>query len=237
MAGDATLGAPRREYRVTYQFDFAVVLENAGALFYGCLETLMLSGIAMLVALIAAVLAVLGLRLYPRVLRAPIGAFVEVVRNTPFLIQIFFIYFGLPALGVRLPPDPAAVVALAINGAAYAIEIIRAGVESIGSGQIEAGQALGLSSAQIFRGIVLRPALRAVYPALTSQFIFLMLTSSIASSISARELTHVAAILEGISFRSFEVYFTVTILYGVMSLLLSVLFSLLFRYRISYPTR
>jgi len=222
---------------VNYSFDFSVIFDNFNDLLWGCLATLVLSTIAMVLALLVAVLAVLCLRLWPRWSVVPIGGFVELVRNTPFLIQIFFIYFGLPAVGIRFPPDVAAVIALAINGAAYAIEIIRAGVESVNKGQIEAGEALGLSRLQIFRGIVFRPALRAVYPALTSQFIFLMLTSSVVSSISARELTHVAAVLEGISFRSFEVYFTVTVLYGIMAVLLSVFFSLLFRYRISYPVR
>jgi polar amino acid transport system permease protein len=222
---------------MNYQFDFSVVFENADALLYGCLATLSLSVAAMVLALIFAVLAVLGLRLQPRIWSAPVGVFVEVVRNTPFLIQIFFIYFGLPAIGIRFSPDVAAVIALAINGAAYAIEIIRAGVESISKGQIEAGQALGLHTLQVFRGIVLRPALRVVYPALTSQFIYLMLTSSIVSSITARELTHVGAVLESTSFRSFEVYFAVIVLYGIMAILLSAGFSLLFRFCIAYPTR
>lgn len=222
---------------MNYQFDFSVVFENANQLLYGCLATLGLSVAAMVLALTFAVLAVLGLRLRPRLMSWPVSVFVEVVRNTPFLIQIFFIFFGLPALGIRLPPDAAAVVALAINGAAYAIEIIRAGVDSVSKGQIEAGQALGLRPLQVFRWIVLRPALRVVYPALSSQFIFLMLTSSIASSISARELTHVGAVLESTSFRSFEVYFAVIVLYGIMSILLSIGFTLAFRWRIFYPTR
>ena len=110
-------------------------------------------------------------------------------------------------------------------------------MDAVAKGQIEAGQALGLHKLQIFRLVVLRPAIRIVYPALTSQFIFLMLTSSIVSSIAARELTHVAAVLEGITFRSFEVYFTVIVLYGIMSVLLSIGFTLLFRWRIAYPTR
>lgn len=222
---------------MSYQFDFSVVLDHMGELLFGCLETLAMSVVAMVLALVAAVLAVMGLRLRPRWFRVPVGTLVEVVRNTPFLIQIFFIYFGLPAIGIRFPPDIAAVIALAINGAAYAIEIIRAGVDSVGRGQIEAGQALGLHPLQVFRGVVLRPAIRVVYPALTSQFIFLMLTSSVVSSISAPELTHTAAVLEGITFRSFEVYSTVTVLYGAMAILLSIAFAGLFRWRISYPTR
>lgn len=222
---------------MNYKFDFAVIVDNMGDLLLGCLATLGLSVAAMVLALIASLLAVLGLRLRPRWFTVPVAGFVELVRNTPFLIQIFFIYFGLPAIGIRFEPDVAAILALAINGAAYAIEIIRAGVDSIGKGQIEAGQALGLHPLQIYRGIVLRPALRVIYPALTNQFIFLMLTSSIASSITARELTHTAAVLEGQTFRSFEVYSAVTVLYGLMAILLSICFTVLFRYRISYPTR
>jgi polar amino acid transport system permease protein len=222
---------------MTYKFDFSAIFANADELLYGCLSTLAMSLVAMLLALLLAIAAVLGLRLRPRWFGVPVGAFVEVVRNTPFLIQIFFIYFGLPAIGIRLEPNIAAIVALSINGAAFAIEIIRAGVAAIGAGQIEAGQALGLHGLHIFRFIIFRPALRIVYPALTSQFIFLMLTSSIVSSISARELTHAAAVLEGITFRSFEVYFTVTVLYGIMAVLLSIGFAALFRWRISYPTR
>jgi polar amino acid transport system permease protein len=220
-----------------YTFDFAAVFENFDDLLYGCLLTLWLSIAAMGLALVAAIAAVLANRLWPRACGYPIQAFVELVRNTPFLIQIFFIYFGLPAIGIRFDPNMAAVIALAINGTAYAIEIIRSGVDAIAHGQVEAGRALGLRPVQIFRHIILRPALRTIYPSLTSQFIFLMLTSSVVSSITANELTHVAAEIEGRTFRSFEVYFTVTLLYGAMALMLSGAFALLFRYRISYPTR
>ena len=222
---------------MSYQFDFSAIWANADELLGGCVATLVMSIIAMACALLLSIAAVLGVRTRPRWFGLPVGAFVEIVRNTPFLIQIFFIYFGLPAIGIRFNPDVAAVIALTINGAAYSIEIIRAGVDAIAKGQIEAGQALGLHKLQIFRLVILRPAIRIVYPALTSQFIFLMLTSSIVSSIAARELTHVAAVLEGITFRSFEVYFTVIVLYGIMSVMLSIGFTLLFRWRIAYPTR
>ena len=222
---------------MSYKFDFSAIWANADELAYGCAATLAISVVAMVLALLLAIAAVLGLRLKPRWFGAPVAAFVELVRNTPFLIQIFFIYFGLPAIGIRFEPDVAAVIALTINGAAFAIEIIRAGVAAIGTGQIEAGQALGLHPLQIFRFVVLRPALRIVYPALTSQFIFLMLTSSIVSSISARELTHAAAVLEGITFRSFEVYGTITLLYLLMSWAIMQAFGLLGRRYFDYPVK
>ncbi|TGV35378.1 ABC transporter permease subunit, partial [bacterium M00.F.Ca.ET.168.01.1.1] len=116
--------------------------------------------------------------------RAAVIMFVEVVRNTPFLVQIFFIYFALPLMGIRLNPTVTAIIALGINGGAYAIEIIRGGIESVSRGQIEAGFALGLHKADVFRLIVLKPALRAIYPSLTSQFIMLTLTTSVCTSIA-----------------------------------------------------
>ena len=147
-----------------------------------------------------------------RPLRWLVMAFVELIRNTPFLVQIYFIFFALPLAGVRLDPTPTAIIALGINGGAYAIEIIRGGVQSIGKGQIEAGLALALSRMQVFRLIVLKPALRAIYPSLVSQFILLTLTTSIASASSAYELTSVAQRIESDSFR-LRVHGVVTRLY------------------------
>lgn len=219
-----------------YSFDFAVVLDQWRELFWGCFLTLQLTVLAVPITLIIAIMAVFVLQMRERFSTAVIQTFVEVVRNTPFLVQIFFLFFGLPTIGIRLDPNIAAVLALGLNGAAYAIEIIRSGVDALPKGQVEAGKALGMRSFQIFRHIILKPALRTIYPALTSQFIFLMLTSSIASSITARELTHVGAEIEATTFRSFEVYFVITGLYLVMSILLSKIFAVIGRLSFSYPT-
>lgn len=221
-----------------YEFDFSPIVAQAGDLLMGCLLTLQLSSFSILLAFLVAIPPAAYLHSHPKSrISIPINAFVEVVRNTPFLIQIFFIFFGLPAAGITLDPNVAAVIALTINGTAYAIEIIRGGLSSIHRGQEEAGYALGLSRLHVFRYVVLKPALRAISPALASQFIFLMLTSSIASSITANELTHVAASIEATTFRSFEVYFTVAILYLLMSILLSAVFGLIQRIAFSYPNR
>src|SRR3546814_7134747 len=114
-----------------------------------------------------------------RPLRWLINTYIELIRNTPFLVQLFFFYFALPAAGVRWSAYTAALVAMVVNLGAYATEIVRAGIESIPKGQIEAGLALNLSRIDIFRFVILKPALRAIYPALTSQFILLMLASSV----------------------------------------------------------
>jgi len=170
-------------------------------------------------------------------LRGLVIGFVEIVRNTPFLVQIFFLFFALPLIGLKLNPTATAIIALGVNGGAYAIEIIRGGVQSIHKGQVEAGYALGLHKGQVFRFIVLKPALRAIYPSLTGQFIMLTLTSSICSAVSAYELTSVAQRIESDTFRSFEVYFSVTFLYLAISWLLMLGFALVSHRFFSYPTR
>lgn len=219
-----------------YQFDFKVILEAWPDLLRGCWLTLSMSTISMVFGLIIGLVCVVFRQSGSSVARFLVNAFVETIRNTPFLVQVFFLFFGLPALGIRLSAGFAAVLALSLNGGAFATEIIRGGVEAINKGQIEAGYALGLKRLQIFRDIVMRPALRAIYPALTGQFILLLLTSSIVSSVSAEELTYVAQRLKSVTFRSFEVYLAATLLYLAMSILLGVLFKLIGRVYFSYPT-
>ncbi|GAC1045663.1 amino acid ABC transporter permease [Rhizobium sp. No.120] len=220
-----------------YRFDFGAVFDRAPELFWGSLGTLGLAFAGMLLALAIGILGVTARTSKTAWVRAPVIAFVEVVRNTPFLVQIFFIYFALPLMGIRLNPTVTAIIALGINGGAYAIEIIRGGVESINKGQIEAGFALGLHKADVFRLIVLKPALRAIYPSLTSQFVMLTLTTSVCTSIAAYELTSAAQRIESDTFRSFEVYFTVTAIYLVISSLMMGIFALISRSYFNYPTR
>jgi len=191
----------------------------------------------MLIGLAVAVVCAMAKTSGPRPLRWLVNAYVEIIRNTPFLVQIFLIFFGLPSLGLRLSPWQAALIAMVVNVGAYATEIIRAGIESILKGQVEAGMALGLSKLQIFRYVILIPALRAVYPALTSQFILLMLTSSVVSAISAEELTSIANDIQSQTFRSFEIYIVVTVMYLVMSLMFSALFTGIYRALFAYADR
>lgn len=222
---------------MSYTLDFSAVYDRLPELLLACLATIGLALAGMFFAMIIGVLGVVarGSRFKP--LRALVIGFVELIRNTPFLVQIFFIFFALPQLGLRLNPTTTAVVALALNGGAYAIEIIRGGVDAIPKGQVEAGLALGLRRAQIFRHIILNPALRAVYPSLTSQFIMLTLTTSVCTSIAAYELTSVAQRIEAETFRSFEVYFSITLLYLVISSLMMGVFSVISRLSFSYPVK
>jgi polar amino acid transport system permease protein len=222
---------------MNYKLDFTPVLDGLPSLLTACLGTFALALGGMVLAIIIGIGGVMlrDSRIVP--VRWFIKSFVEVIRNTPFLVQIYFIYFALPLAGLRLDPTPTAIIALGINGGAYAIEIIRGGVQSISRGQIEAGLALGLHKTQVFRLIVLKPALRAIFPSLTSQFVLLTLTTSIASAISAYELTSVAQRIESDSFRSFEVYGVVTVFYLVISWLLMRAFGLISTRYFSYPVK
>jgi polar amino acid transport system permease protein len=222
---------------MNYVLDFSVVFEKMPDLLVAALATIGLALAGMSLALVIGVIGVAARTSNIRPLCAAVIAFVEVVRNTPFLVQIFFIFFALPMMGIRLNPTVTAIIALAINGGAYAIEIIRGGVDSIHKGQVEAGLALGLHKAQVFRLIVLKPALRAIYPSLTSQFIMLTLTTSVCTSIAAYELTSVAQIIESDTFRSFEVYFTITLMYLAISWMMMGLFALISRHFFNYPVR
>jgi polar amino acid transport system permease protein len=201
-----------------YVFQFGVVLDNLPLLLHGALLTIRLSALAMLFGLAVGIVGAAVSTSGPRWARFIVRAYVEVIRNTPFLVQLFIIYFSLPAIGLRLRADQAALLGMSVNLGAYVTEIVRGGIEAIPFGQIEAGRALGLHGRHIFRFIVLRPALRIVYPALVSQFILLMLGSSVVSSISAVDLTAVANTLQSTTFRAFEFYFAATLIYLVMAL-------------------
>ncbi len=222
---------------MNYSLDFTPVIDGLPDLLLGCLGTL---GLALGGMILATVIGIGGVVLRASriaAIRWMVIGFVELIRNTPFLVQIYFIFFALPLAGIRLDPTPTAIIALGLNGGAYAIEIIRGGVQSISKGQVEAGLALGLHRAQVFRLIVLKPALRAIYPSLTSQFILLTLTTSIAAAVSAYELTSVAQLIENASFRSFEVYGTITVLYFIMSWLMMRVFDAISLRYLSYPTK
>jgi polar amino acid transport system permease protein len=203
---------------VNYAFHFNVVLDHLPELLDGAWLTIRLSAMAMAIGLALAVLCAYGKTAGPRPVRWLIAAYIELIRNTPFLVQIFIIYFSLPALGIRFDANQAALIAMVVNVAAYASEIVRAGIDAVPQGQVEAARALGLTRLQIFRLVVIFPALKTVFPALASQFILLMLGSSVVSAISAVELTAVTNSLQSTTFRSFEFYFFATGLYLVMAL-------------------
>ncbi len=203
-----------------FEFHFGPVLAEWPRLLDGLLLTLGLSaaGIALGTALGIGLAVVRATG--PRPVAALVAGYVEVIRNTPFLIQLFIIFFGLPPLGLRLSAPEAALLALTINLGAYATEIVRAGIESVHPSQIEAGQSLAMTRLQVFRYVVLLPALARVWPALCSQFVLMMLSTSICSFISVEEMSGMAASVESQTYRSFEVYILVSAVYLALAVLL-----------------
>ncbi|KAF1019538.1 MAG: Glutamine transport system permease protein GlnP [Paracidovorax wautersii] len=222
---------------MNYQFQFGDVFAAWPLLLQGTRVTIELSLSAMALGLVVAILCAWGKTAGPAPLRGLIQAYIELIRNTPFLVQLFFFFFALPAIGLRWSPQTAALTAMVVNLGAYATEIIRAGIESIPKGQIEAGLALNLKRWEIFRFVILKPALKAVYPALCSQFILLMLSSAVVSVISADDLTSVAANLQSQTFRSFEIYIVVAVIYLALSMAFSALFKLIYQWGLNYPDR
>lgn len=154
----------------------------------------------------------------PSILSRVWSCYVELIRNTPFVVQLFFIVFGLPNLGLKLTAGEAALLAMLINLGAYSTEIIRAGIQVTPKGQWEAGRVLGLTRSQTFLRIVLPPSLKRIYPALVSQCIIVMLGSSVVSQVSYEELTFAANLIQSRTFLSFEVYGVTTLLYLALSI-------------------
>lgn len=205
---------------MAYQFDFAPVFEQADLLLAGAGFTLALTVVGTLFGVGLGIVGALcrAWRIAP--FAALFGFYVEVIRNTPFIVQLFFIFFGLPALGLRLGEWQAAVLAMVINLGAYSTEIIRAGIQATPPGQLEAAASLAMSRAQTFRHVVLRPALARVWPALSSQIIIVMLGSAVCSQIATEELSFAANFIQSRNFRAFETYFVTTAAYFAMALLI-----------------
>lgn len=203
---------------MSYHFQFRDVFASWPVLLDGVIVTLVLSCIAMVGGLLIGILGA-SARLYgPRPLRLLATAYVEVIRNTPLLIQLFIVFFALPGIGIRLDAPVAAAIALTVNLGAYATEIVRAGLQAIPRTQVEAGYSLSLSGLQVFRHVVLFPALRLMYPALASQFVLLMLATSAVSLIAVDDLFHAASIVQSRTFRDFEIYTVVGALYLALAL-------------------
>lgn len=205
---------------MNYTFQFGDVFAAWPLLLQGTWTTLQLSFLAMVLGLCVAVLCAWGKTSGPKPLRWAINVYIELIRNTPFLVQLLFIFFGLPSLGVQITEMQAGVLAMVINLGAYGTEIIRAGINAVARGQIEAASSLAMSRLQIFRHIVLRPALQKIWPALSSQIVIVMLGSSVCSQISVEELSYAANYIQGRNFRAFEAYVVVTVVYLVLALLL-----------------
>jgi len=200
------------------ELDFMAVLSQWPLLGIGLAWTIGLTVVSSLIGVLVGVTFAWARASGPAWLRWVVGTYVELIRNTPFIVQLFFLFFGLPALGFRLSPEMASVLAMVINLSAYATEIIRAGVEATPRGQVEAAQSLALSKMQIYTRVVLPPALKKVWPALVSQIIIVMLGSAVCGQISTPELSYAANLIQGRNFRAFEAFIIATALYLALSI-------------------
>jgi len=201
-----------------YQLEFGDLLPYWDVLAAGLLFTVVLTAVST-VAGVALGTACASVRTFgPKWLGYIVEVYVEVVRNTPFIVQLFFIFFGLPAAGVMLTESQAAFLAMTINLGAYSTEIIRAGIEAVPKGHIEAGVSLAMTRWEVLRHVVLKQAFQKIYPALSSQIVIVMLGSSVVSQISAEDLTYAANYIQSRNFRAFEVYLVVSLLYLLLAI-------------------
>ncbi|WP_298209224.1 amino acid ABC transporter permease [Acidovorax sp.] len=207
--------------------DFSPVFELRQMLLDGAWVTIKLAASATVLGFLIGTLCAVGRNSRIQWLSTLCACYVEAIRNTPFLVQIFLVFFGLSSVGITLNAFSVAIIALTINVGAYTGEIMRAGFNSVHAGQWEAAECLGLSRLQVYWHVVLRPAVERVYPSLTSQFILLMLASSITSQISVAELTGNANYIQGATFRPMETYVVIGVIYLVLAIAMRIAFWLI----------
>ena len=208
---------------MSYTLDFDSLAQYTGMFVRGAAVTLALTSVSSVLGVavgIAGAAARNSRREAPKVI---VSAYVETIRNTPFIVQLFFVYFGLPALGLRLDAITASVLAMTLNLGAYATEIIRAGVAAVPRGHIEAAESLAMTRGEAFRHVILPQALAKVFPALTSQIVIVMLGSAVISQISVPDLTSAASYIQARNFRAFETYAVITFAYLGLAVVLRAL--------------
>ncbi|WP_048649450.1 amino acid ABC transporter permease [Nitratireductor soli] len=211
-------------------FDFSALSDYSDVVRHGVYITLLLITVGAALGLAVSILCVWARLFCPAWVRIAVTSYVEFVRNTPFLIQLFFIFFGLPQLGVSMSEMTAAIVAMAINLGAYGTEIVRAGVQATAKGQWEAATSLGMTRNQAFWRVVLMPALQKMWPTLSSQIVIVMMGSAVVSQIAVQDLTFAANFIQSRTFRAFEIYFVVTAIYIVLAALVRLALRLIGRW-------
>lgn len=205
---------------MNYTFDFGSIAQYLPILLKGIAVTIQLIAVGAVLGVALGIACAWGRTQGPAWLKPVVATYVELIRNTPFLIQLFFIFFGLPSIGVHLSEMMAATLAMVINLGAYSCEIVRAGIQATPKGQWEAGVSLAMTRFEVFRHVVLVPALRRIWPALSSQIVIVMLGSAVVSQIAAEDLTFAANFIQSRNFRPFEIYFVTTAIYLCLAILL-----------------
>lgn len=203
------------------QFDISALYTAVPALFWGATVTLKVTVLSIVIGLIIGVVAGLA-RVWPNTfLRTVSNVYIELIRGTPLLVQIFLVYFGLPTLGLNLDPFVAGIIAMGINSGAYVGEIVRGGIESISQGQMEAALSLGMTWWQAMYYVILPQAFARILPPLGNEFIALLKDSSLVSTIAIAELTRTGQIIITRTFKSFEIWSGVALFYFFMTYAIS----------------
>jgi len=215
-----------------YNFDASVIIEAMPVLIAGIKITLFISVISAICAFVIGLITVFLRTMGTKPFKFIAVSYVEIIRNTPLLIQLYFVYKALPAFGLMLPPIWCGILALSIYTGAFISEVLRAGINSVASEQYQASISLGLSKFQTFRLVIFPQAIRIIIPPLGSQFINVIKNSSLVSFISVTDLFY--SIYKGAvdGFRFFEFFITGALIYmlltGVIALLTNI-FENLFR--------
>jgi putative glutamine transport system permease protein len=203
-------------------YPFAIIIEHRAEIIDGLTVTIEVSVAAMLMSMIAGIALGVARVVPSRLVRALAGAYVEFFRNIPPLVHLFFFYFGLPRLGIVMSPFLCGVLGLAMYHAGYVAEIMRAGIEVVGRSQMEAARALGFSYFGAMRHAVLPQAIRVMLPPLGNLYISLFKTSALVATIGVMDLMYVAEVLHERTFRTFEIFAFVCLVYIALSMLFGV---------------
>lgn len=203
--------------------NFQLIYDSIPYLLRGALVSLKISAIGCSIGItLGTILGLLQSR-GNAITRACVLVYVTIIRGTPMLIQIAFAVYVLPEIGIKIPAFWAAACAIGLNSGAYVSQIVRSGIASVSTGQIEAAQVLGFSNIQITRYIILPQALRVVLPALGNEFITLIKDSSLASTVGVAELTREGALIKSRTFDALSVYCAVALVYLVITTTISLL--------------
>lgn len=202
---------------MSIELNYSVVFDKLPILLEGCVVTLEVSSLSLLLGMILGTIGALCRISSNRYLRGLAFLYVWVIRGTPFLVQLFILYFGLATLGFPMSSFAAGVIGLGVNSGAYIAEIVRSGIQAVDKGQSEAAVSLGMTTTQSLYHVITPQAIKICIPSLVNQFIMTLKNSSIVSLVTIAELFHVAERINAASFRSFEVYTTVALLYLIMN--------------------
>ena len=188
---------------------------------YGVKVTVPLTALSFALALVIALIVAMIQYANVRVLRQVCRFYIWIIRGTPLLVQLYLVFYGLPSLGVTLPAYPTAVLVFGFNEGAYMAESMRGALESVSRGQMEAGWCVGLNYLQIMRHIVLPQAFRAAFPALSNSLISMVKGTSLASTITVREMLTEAKIINGRVLETGGLYVEVAVIYLAFCTLLT----------------